>query len=132
MLDELELSRFEGLVGQSFELLLEDAEPVALKLTEAGPVGELSAKQATELGKRVPFSLVFRGPADLFLPQGIRTLRHPEIGELPVFLVQLDQVISTCSSDEKSPTRILTAPPHYSIFTSTVEKSNLPASLEGL
>ncbi len=90
MLEQLELSRFEGLVGQSFELVLEDA-PQALELVEAGPVGELSARQAAELGKRLPFSLVFRGPAELFLEQGIRTLRHPGIGELTIFLVQLDQ-----------------------------------------
>ena len=91
MLETLELTRFEGLVGQSFELLLDDAEPVTLKLTEAGPVGELSAKQAAELGKRMPFSLVFSGPPDLFRPQGIGTLRNQEIGELTVFLVQLNQ-----------------------------------------
>ena len=91
MLEELELPRFEGLVGQSFELLLDDSESVTLKLTEAGPVGELSAKQAADLGKRVPFSLVFGGPAELFLPQGIRTLRNAEVGELSVFLVQLNQ-----------------------------------------
>ena len=91
MLEELELSRFEKLIGQTFELLVEDAEPIPLKLTEAGPVGELSAKQAEERGKRLPFSLVFSGPAELFAPQAIRTLRNSEIGELAVFLVQLDQ-----------------------------------------
>ncbi len=91
MLEELELSRFEAVVGESFDLILEGEEPIPLELTAAGPVGELSAKQAEELGKRMPFSLVFSGPAELFMPQGIRTLRHPRIGELAVFLVQLDQ-----------------------------------------
>lgn len=91
VLDELELSRFEPLVGQAFDLLLEDDQRVKLELTEAGPVGELSARQAAELGKRVPFSLLFRGPAELSLPQAIRTLRHAEIGELSLFLVQLDR-----------------------------------------
>lgn len=90
MLETLELATFEPLVGQSFELALDDAEPVSLALKEAGPVGELSAKQATELGKRLPFSLVFEGPAGLLLPQGVQTLRQPEIGELTIFLVQLD------------------------------------------
>ena len=91
MLEKLELQRFAGLVGESFELVVEEGEPLSLELTEAGPVGELSAKQAEELGKRLPFSLVFRGPAALHMPQGIRTLRHPELGELTIFLVQLDQ-----------------------------------------
>ena len=91
MLDELELPRFEPLVGQAFELELEDAKPVSLELKEATAAGELSVKQAGELGKRMPFSLVFRGPAELLLPQAIRTLRHAEIGELSLFLVQLEQ-----------------------------------------
>jgi hypothetical protein len=91
MLDRLELRRFEPLLGERFELLLEDAGPVPLELTEAGPVGELSAKQAAELGKRLPFSLVFRGPAELLLPQGVHTVRHPQMGDLSIFLVQLDQ-----------------------------------------
>ena len=91
MLETLELPRFEALVGQSFDLLVDDADPVTLKLTEAGPVGELSAKQAEELGKRQPFSLVFSGPPELYRPQGIGTLRNPELGELTVFLVQLNQ-----------------------------------------
>lgn len=91
MLEELELRRFEPLVGEGFELVLGDAETVTLELTEAGPVGELSSRQAAELGKRLPFSLIFRGPGELLLEQSIRTLRHPRIGELAVFLVQLER-----------------------------------------
>ncbi len=91
MLEELELSRFESLVGERFELLMEDAEAVTLELTEANSVGELSAKQAAELGKRQPFSLIFRGPAELVLAQATRTLRHPEIGDLTLFLVPIDR-----------------------------------------
>lgn len=91
MLEELELSRFEPLVGHSFELRTGDGEPVLLELTGAHPGGELSAKQAAELGKRLPFSLVFRGPAGLYMPQGIRALSHAEIGDLQIFLVQIDQ-----------------------------------------
>lgn len=91
MLDALELSRFEPLVGESFELLPEEGRPIPLELAEAHRGGELSARQAAELGKRLPFSLVFRGPADLALAQGVRTLRHPELGELSIFLVQVDQ-----------------------------------------
>ena len=79
MLEHLELSRFEGLVGQYFELIREDSDAVNLELTEAGAVGELSAKQAAKLGKRMPFSLVFRGLSEQFMPQGIQTLRHPEL-----------------------------------------------------
>ena len=91
MLEALELARFEGLVGDSFELLQEGAAAVSLELTEANSVGELSAKQAAELDKRQPFSLIFRGPADLVLEQAIRTVRHPGIGELTLFLVSIDR-----------------------------------------
>jgi hypothetical protein len=38
-------------------------------------------------GARAPFNLYLRGPADLVLPQRIYALRHPALGEVPVFLV---------------------------------------------
>lgn len=89
MSTELELDTFAGRTGERFALPSGDGEPVELELTEAAAVGELSVKQARELGKRVPFSLVFRGPAELDLPQATYALRHSELGELALFLVPI-------------------------------------------
>lgn len=36
---------------------------------------------------RTPFSLMFHGPAEPLLPQGIRPLAHDELGALDIFLV---------------------------------------------
>ena len=91
MLEELQFGQFESLVGERFELALEGNAPVALELVEARPVGELSARQAAELGKRLPFSLVFRGPAELALDQAIRNLSHARLGELALFLVPIER-----------------------------------------
>lgn len=40
-------------------------------------------------GKRVPFALHFHGPASPVLPQGVRRLTHPVLGDLEIFLVPL-------------------------------------------
>jgi hypothetical protein len=38
------------------------------------------------------FSLVFRGPGDVFLPQGIYLFNHPSIGDFDCFLVPYEEV----------------------------------------
>jgi hypothetical protein len=38
---------------------------------------------------RVPFSLIFHAPGGELHPQGTFTVRHPQLGELAIFLVPL-------------------------------------------
>lgn len=40
-------------------------------------------------GKRTPFALHFHGPTSPVLPQAVRRLTHPALGELEIFLVPL-------------------------------------------
>ncbi|MGC3988450.1 MAG: hypothetical protein QM796_01950 [Chthoniobacteraceae bacterium] len=40
-------------------------------------------------GFRAPFSLTFRGPSGLYLPQGIYRLEHEAMGALEIFLVPI-------------------------------------------
>ena len=60
----------------------------------AGPV-ELVLAEAKDLPTRsdgprkAPFSLVFRGGHDVFLPQGTYPLEHPSFGAIEVFLVPI-------------------------------------------
>lgn len=91
MSDALELAAFADRIGQGFRVELPEADPVELELIEASRVGELSARQARELGKREPFSLLFRGPAEAVLSQATWKLAHPELGELEIFLVPIDR-----------------------------------------
>ena len=86
MLDTLTLDSFRPLVGSGFELC--EPDPAAqLILIEAESL--LGIREKGPAGFREPFSLLFRGPADLELPQQICRLRHADLGELALFLVPL-------------------------------------------
>jgi len=74
---------FQPLVGESFEVALEEAAAI---------VTTVQLKSATSLGQgmpgfRLPFSLMFVGPPDVYLQQQILWLTNPHTGTVPVFLV---------------------------------------------
>jgi hypothetical protein len=82
LVTEFSLGRFEPFLGQAFEIgegpgavsaVLIDA----INLREAQGVGYLSRQ----------FSLVWRGPRNARLEQGIYPVRHPELGTMELFLV---------------------------------------------
>jgi hypothetical protein len=79
---------FSGHVGSGFTLgpAGEGSEGVTLpvQLTSADAVGD-----APPGGGRAPFSLMFSGPAEPIVRQGIYRLSHPELGTLDLFLVPL-------------------------------------------
>lgn len=75
-LGALTLETFAGRVGESFAF-----ESMELKLHEAEPVAGS--------GERSAFSLIFRGPTEPMLAQGIHPLEHAELGRLEIFLVPL-------------------------------------------
>ncbi len=85
MLEDLTIDTFTGLGEQRFELLAGDAV-FPLELVESKA---LSDQSGSPHSNRIPFSLLFRGAPDLHLPQQIHHLRHPELGELDVFLVPI-------------------------------------------
>lgn len=82
MLQRLTLSDFSAHLGESFRVQFDSRPDLELVLAEATPLGTLSAT-------RQAFSLVFRGPGGLYLPQRIYRLEHPALGELEIFLVPL-------------------------------------------
>jgi hypothetical protein len=65
MLDKLQRSDFEQLVGQEFSLATEGKE-LPLRLLEASRLGPTSGNP-----ERAPFALLLRGPNDPPLNQGI-------------------------------------------------------------
>jgi len=76
-------AQFAACLNQDFEVVFSDGT-LALKLFEARPL------EATHrLAGREPFSLVFRGPAQLRLPQGIYKMSNAQLGEMEIFLVQI-------------------------------------------
>ena len=76
---DLAAGDFEAAIGDEFALA-----------TEAGEVGvRLSSVRRSRRPRdgREPFAVLFHGPADRILEQGIRRLGHPRLGEFDIFLV---------------------------------------------
>jgi len=75
--------QFAARLGQDFEIVFPGGTLPA-KLVEAKPWGGSQPAQV-----RQPFSVTFRADRNLRLPQGIYKMRHPHLGEMEIFLVQV-------------------------------------------
>ena len=82
-LSELTASSFSPCLHQKFLIHLEDREPLEVELVEVS--GLVPADDDPD--RRQPFSLVFRGPADGLLRQGIFRVDNETLGTLDLFLV---------------------------------------------
>jgi hypothetical protein len=80
---ELTLETFTPVVGEAFTVGDPAGTTVELLLVEA--TGHDTGPQAP----RLPFSLIFHGPADPFLPQASYRVEHPTLGALGIFIVPL-------------------------------------------
>lgn len=75
-------STFRALLGQHFR---EMVTPLSLTLVAVEPLPSSGAG----LGRAEPFALVFSGPPQPVLAQGLCTLDHPALGRLNLFLVPM-------------------------------------------
>ncbi len=89
MLEDFTVRTFSEHLGGAFRVYPEDSEPLGVELISANEVGEES-----EGGR--PFSVVFRGGADVSLRQRTYRMEHAGIGEFEIFLVPI-------GPDEKGP-----------------------------
>ena len=82
--------QFAACLNQDFEIVFSDGT-LPVKLSEARPLG------VRPESIREPFALTFVAGRPLRLPQGIYKMRHAQIGEMEIFLVQVaaDQATST-------------------------------------
>lgn len=91
MLDlaKVQCADFAPCVNQDFEIAT-SGDPLVLQLSDA------RSRPAPDAG-RDPFTLTFRGPPPLRLPQGIYRMKNAQLGEIEIFLVQIaaDQTSST-------------------------------------
>jgi uncharacterized protein DUF6916 len=92
MLETLTRESFAACLGSKFRLHFGAADP----LEAAGPLEvelisatALSSPRNPHLPQREPFSLVFRGPSRLYLPQKMYRLEHDTLGTLEIFLVPI-------------------------------------------
>ena len=90
-LDKITCQDFASCLNQDFEIVFSDGT-LPVKLAEAKPWGPDQPANV-----RQPFALTFRVDRNLRLPQGIYQVRHAELGEMEIFLVQVagDQNSST-------------------------------------
>lgn len=92
MLDlaKVQCADFAACVNQDFQIVFTDGT-LAVKLSEA------RLRDVPEGAARHPFTLTFRGPAPLRLPQAIYRMNNAQLGEMEIFLVQIaaDQTSST-------------------------------------
>jgi hypothetical protein len=72
-------SSFTEQVGSTFEVMDVPPSTFELKMTRVVEHAKSDRQEA--------FSVFFVGPAERFMQQGIRKIRHAQLGEMEVFLV---------------------------------------------
>ena len=89
-LAELTQSQFSNYLGDAFRIEGGLDTRLSLQLIEATHLS--SGRNTNSNSKRPePFALVFQGPQDSPLEQATYQLQHEHLGELPLFLVPIDQ-----------------------------------------
>jgi hypothetical protein len=73
---------FAACVNQDFEIATTGA-PLVLQLSAA------QTREKPEGATRDPFTLTFKGPPPLRLPQAIYRMTNAQLGEMEIFLVQI-------------------------------------------
>jgi hypothetical protein len=82
MLESLNRDSFVPLLNSQFQVV-QAATQISLELIQ---VSELRSSRHNEA-----FTLVFRGPSDLFLPQATYQFDHPSLGVCELFIVPIGQ-----------------------------------------
>ena len=90
MLARLTATSFAPAVGEAFVLDAGEAGQFDLELVESR-LHDPDAPAQDASGARAPFTLLFRGPAEPLLPQGIYRLEHQSMGALEIFIVPIGQ-----------------------------------------
>ena len=86
MLGTLRSTDFAEYLNEKFKISAESVESVETELIN---VTELGPEAGPEAGGRRPFSIVFRGPEETYLAQGIYKVEHEKMGTLDLFLVPI-------------------------------------------
>ena len=88
MLDQVTHATFAAVLGSAFRLETTPGQVVSATLFEAR---ELVDNRPASAAVRQPFSLLFRLPPGVRLPQRIYALEHDQLGRLDIFLVPVRQ-----------------------------------------
>lgn len=85
MLESFTCATFQARLNEQFTLAVDDGPSHALELVDAR---ESPVNPGFD-GARVPFSIVFRDPAGVVLPQRTYRLEHAELGTFDLFMVPI-------------------------------------------
>jgi hypothetical protein len=85
-LETLTLAKFKDLLNTRFRLRLNPTEEIEWELVQATP-GRTTSQSGASATQYESFSLLFHGPESRFVPQGIRTFEHPQLGRFDLFIV---------------------------------------------
>jgi hypothetical protein len=83
MLEQLQKESFQECINQSFQVVQPQMQGFALQLTEV--------TEQVRTPRQEAFSVVFRGPADRYMPQGTYHLINATLGGIDIFLVPIAQ-----------------------------------------
>ena len=84
-LDQLQADDFSKCLHQTFRLHVADGDPLEVELIQVS-----RATPADENpDRRQPFTLLFRGPAEVTLDQGIYKIENETLGDLELFVVTI-------------------------------------------
>ena len=79
MIEDLHRDTFSEQLNTKFRIHLADAESLELELVEATDCGS-NARQER-------FSILFRGPADTYIAQGMYRIEHDKMGSFDLMIV---------------------------------------------
>ena len=74
---------FSKHVNMRFDVQLDETNAVQLELMEVSPLKQFPRQEE--------FAIVFRGPLNAFLGQGLRSFSHEEMGQFELFIVPIRQ-----------------------------------------
>jgi hypothetical protein len=74
---------FRQQAGTKFKVQVDEDNAVDLDLVEISDIKLFPGQES--------FEIVFRGPLDAFLEQGVRAFAHDELGEFEIFIVPIRQ-----------------------------------------
>jgi hypothetical protein len=89
LLDTATSATFEPHVGDQFEVTPQEGEPFEMVLSTCSETTYGSPGEWRETTQRVPFSLVFVGPAEHPVNQQTCAFQHPQLGAFHLFIVPL-------------------------------------------
>ena len=83
------IDQFRGLEGETFLVDIGEEETLEVMLDEVTDDADLLGQNAVKYLPRTPFTLIFRGPREPVLPQGIYILSHSSIGQIKHLIVPI-------------------------------------------